>query len=162
MLSGPWKEANPPNSPSDSEDDYSIQLVIKSEEDMDSQSAVESDEDMDLEYIDTLTTPSAVLTTGPSLSSPSRYFPEGQCITTTGWHAYALWVVLHIIHGHFDHVPETVSLEFVTHIAVIANYYQCTEAVSLTVKFWLHVSFETPKCYGKEAIIWLCISWIFS
>ena len=50
-------------------------------------------------------------------------------IRTSDWNAEALLVLLDIIHGHHNHVPERLSQEHVAHIGLIADYYDCSDIV---------------------------------
>ncbi|KAG9508097.1 hypothetical protein J7337_001657 [Fusarium musae] len=82
-------------------------------------------------------------------------------ISTEGWDVHAFITVLRIIHGLNHQVPEAVSLSFFMDVAVIADYYQCTEAVSTVAKLWKPPFFELVL-RGKVSIMWLWIAWVFS
>ncbi|CEI63875.1 unnamed protein product [Fusarium venenatum] len=140
MLNGPWKEGDSANS----------------------QPASEAEDQMDLEDSGSSDSPVGSTPDSSSLSQAASDTPGDWEITITGWHAHALWMVLHIIHGQYRKVPHSVSLEFFAHVAVIANYYQCNEAVSLAAKFWCAAKNMTPAHYGREAIMWLSVAWVFS
>ncbi|XEU97720.1 hypothetical protein FSHL1_003006 [Fusarium sambucinum] len=140
MLDGPWKEGDSVNS----------------------QPASETEDQMDLAGSGSPDSPVDSTPDSPSPSQAASDTPGNWEITTTGWHAHALLMVLHIIHGQFHKVPHSVSLEFFTHVAVIANYYQCTEAVSFTSKLWRLANNTVPTHYGRGAIMWLSIAWVFS
>ncbi|KAF5001645.1 hypothetical protein FGRMN_951 [Fusarium graminum] len=79
-------------------------------------------------------------------------------ITTTGWDAHALSVVLNIIHGRQKDVPREIDLEFFASVAAIVNYYDCAEAVQLAAELWFQALYEAPDRYGYAPIMWLFIS----
>ncbi|KAM0342715.1 hypothetical protein ACHAPU_009326 [Fusarium lateritium] len=82
-------------------------------------------------------------------------------VTTTGWDAHALVVVLNIIHGQNQNVPQEISFEFFTNVAAIVNYYDCAMAVQLAAELWCRNMYSPPEYYGKSAIMWLFISRLF-
>ncbi|CAF3573994.1 unnamed protein product [Fusarium graminearum] len=140
MLSGPWKEANCTSSLPASEAEGQDMMELTGYAD----TFIGSIFDLSLPI--------------PAVPVASDYWE----ISTTGWHAHAFRVVLEVIHGQLRNFPEKVSLEFFTHVAVIANYYHCTEAVSLAARFWRVWNKDIPTSYGKRSIMWLYISWVFS
>ncbi|KAK3064938.1 hypothetical protein LTS18_001902, partial [Coniosporium uncinatum] len=76
--------------------------------------------------------------------------------------ADALVVVMRIIHGRTREVPRTVTLEILAKIAVIVDLYQCHEAVELFTDMWItHLKTTVPKMYSRDAVLWICISWVF-
>ncbi|SCV33221.1 uncharacterized protein FFB14_04396 [Fusarium fujikuroi] len=85
-------------------------------------------------------------------------------ILTTGWDVHAFVTVLRIIHGLNYQVPEVVSLSFFIDVAVIADYYQCVEAVSTAAKLWKPPFLKSGalNLRGKVSIMWLWIAWVFS
>ncbi|KAF4338698.1 hypothetical protein FBEOM_7404 [Fusarium beomiforme] len=101
-------------------------------------------------------------------SSPVVPSPQGPCapaireITTHGWSSYALYTVLNIIHHRNEHVPRSVNLSLFVDITVVVNYFQGVEAVSLAGEMWLTRLPKPPTTYGKESIMWLFITYVFS
>ncbi|CZR33319.1 uncharacterized protein FPRO_01802 [Fusarium proliferatum ET1] len=85
--------------------------------------------------------------TSPSSSTAIRE------VSTDGWNPHALITVLNIIHGRHNDVPQKVSVEFFVKVAVIVNYYQCTEAVHLPQIYGDRDSGGTtlPKITAKNA-----------
>ncbi|KAF5649224.1 hypothetical protein F25303_4761 [Fusarium sp. NRRL 25303] len=82
-------------------------------------------------------------------------------ISATDWNVHAFVTILNIIHGRNNEVPRSVGIKFVTDVAVIVNYYECAESVTLAAELWIARS-QVIKRYGKPSIMVLCISWIFS
>ncbi|KAM0242173.1 hypothetical protein ACHAP5_007329 [Fusarium lateritium] len=113
-----------------------------------------------------LTLPDAPEIPGPSsvptFISSLTWSPVVREVTTTGWNAHALVVVLNIIHGRHRDVPRNISLEFFADVAIIVDYYQCEKAVQLAADLWHNLIYKTPERYGKAAFMWLYISWVFS
>ncbi|RGP66329.1 hypothetical protein FSPOR_6707 [Fusarium sporotrichioides] len=95
-------------------------------------------------------------------SSPSNSSSEETDSSAEEWHAYALLTVFNIIHGKGSRVPRKVSLEFFAHVALIADFYDCTDNLSTTAELWYELNYKRPGKYGKEVIMWLFIAWVFS
>jgi len=76
--------------------------------------------------------------------------------------ADALVVAMNIIHGRTRKVPRTVTLEMLAKIAVTVDLYQCHEVVELFTDMWItHLKKTLPKTYSRDAVLWICISWVF-
>ncbi|KAJ3454817.1 hypothetical protein MRS44_013417 [Fusarium solani] len=84
-------------------------------------------------------------------------------VSATDWDPEAFVIVLDIIHGHHRSVPKSLSLEMLAKVAVIVDYYGCHEIIDVFVDIWLK---EMEKCpptiYGKDSLLWLLVSWVFS
>lgn len=100
----------------------------------------------------------------------SGEWAEGSALRTRGIteikvqtaNSEALWVLLHIIHGRTRKVPRTVSLDLLTQLAVLVDYYECHESVEVFSKIWIKSwNKRRPSSYCYDAIQWLCISWVF-
>ena len=117
----------------------------------------------------------------PSDQEPSNSeIPRSPCIrevSTTGWSADALLTVLNIIHSQCSEVPRSPNLDYLADVALIANYYQCSGALSLAVQLWLDRNPELSRLrinrsgipygvsglqYGTELLMWLFVGWVFS
>ncbi|KAI1039963.1 hypothetical protein LB505_005994 [Fusarium chuoi] len=106
-------------------------------------------------------------------------------IRTSEWDAEALLILLDIIHGHHSSVPKRPSLDVIAQIGVIADYYDCLEAVQIffqhchsSMKIWEEYSTRPPewgvmypppflslelctvKPFDDEATIGLFMAWI--
>jgi len=98
-------------------------------------------------------------------------FEEGQRLRTEGSTDIALGdddpdafeILLNIIHGLTRKVPRSVSLEMLTKLAVLVNYYQMHEAVELFSDTWIDslVKEGLPQSHSSETGRWLLIAWVF-
>jgi hypothetical protein len=78
------------------------------------------------------------------------------------WDVEALLVVLNIVHGRNNRVPKAVTLELLCKISVVVDYYNLSEAVRFPGWFWIDgLRASVPKTYGRELVLWLCVSWVF-
>ena len=76
--------------------------------------------------------------------------------------AEALLIVMKIIHSKTRTVPRAVTLEMLAKIAVIVDLYQFHEAVEVFTDMWVaHLRSDIPKVYSRDAVLWICISWVF-
>ncbi|KAF2728672.1 hypothetical protein EJ04DRAFT_503744 [Polyplosphaeria fusca] len=85
-------------------------------------------------------------------------------IETSGWDADALLLLLNVLHLKNSQVPDTVDLEMLAKIAVLMDYYECSEALQLCTKMWVQALGEAskvPNVMGRELIIWLFVAWTF-
>ncbi|KAJ5124567.1 uncharacterized protein N7515_008392 [Penicillium bovifimosum] len=78
-----------------------------------------------------------------------------------------LLIVLNIIHGRSQQVPKKLSLQQLTNIAVITDFFQCNEAIVMAAKTWkaaiekrspLFPSSVSPAIKIKS---WILISSVF-
>ncbi|KAL5610525.1 hypothetical protein FOBRF1_006642 [Fusarium oxysporum] len=58
-------------------------------------------------------------------------------ITASGWDPEAFNIVLTIMHGYHRDVPKSLSLEMLTKLAMIVDYYDCHESLELYADIWL-------------------------
>lgn len=83
-------------------------------------------------------------------------------IHTDGWDVRALDIVLRIIHHKWSEVPRSLSVELLSKLAIIVDYYQMQEIGQLIDIIWLsHLRREIPTSYKRELILWLCVSTVF-
>lgn len=72
-------------------------------------------------------------------------------------------ILMNIIHGRVRSVPRSVSLEMLVQIAVIVDYYDCHEVVELFADCWIReLSHSLPTEHGRDLLLWLAVSWVFS
>ncbi|KAF5599891.1 hypothetical protein FPANT_2948 [Fusarium pseudoanthophilum] len=84
-------------------------------------------------------------------------------ITASDWDPEAFKIVLTIIHGYNRDVPRSLSLEMLVKVAMIVNYYDCHESIELYTDIWLEgLRSEFPKSYGRDCVLCLFVSWVFS
>lgn len=80
-----------------------------------------------------------------------------------GWDVEALEIVMRIIHGRIANVPEIISLEMLAKIAVVVAHYHCDEAVKSHSDKWIsNLTEPLPTCYGRDLVLRLFTSWVFS
>ncbi|KAK5997829.1 hypothetical protein PT974_00192 [Cladobotryum mycophilum] len=83
-------------------------------------------------------------------------------VSAEGWDNEALRIVMCIIHGQTTELPRVVSLEKLAKIAVIVDYYKCHGAVDFFAKTWICNLYDFPTSYGRNLLLRLLISWVFS
>ncbi|KAH7179980.1 uncharacterized protein B0J16DRAFT_248340, partial [Fusarium flagelliforme] len=84
-------------------------------------------------------------------------------LTASDWDPEAFKIILSIIHGYHRDVPRSLSLEMLAKVAMIVDYYECNECVEIYIDMWLEgLSSKQPKVYGRDCILCLFISWVFS
>jgi hypothetical protein len=80
-----------------------------------------------------------------------------------GWDAEAFLIVMRVIHLQNRQVPKAVSLELMTKIAVIVDFYEFEEAVEGWTDRWLALLLRSPvpQRYCRDVVLWICIARIF-
>jgi hypothetical protein len=84
-------------------------------------------------------------------------------ILAENWDAEAFLILLNVLHLRNRQVPRSVSLSMLTKIAVLADYYNCTEAIELSTEIWVKDLKDTtpiPSNYCRDLILWMCIAWV--
>lgn len=82
-------------------------------------------------------------------------------IQATEWDAEALVILLDIIHGHHRDVPKRISVETLSHIAIIVDYYGCHEIMELVFTAWMAYRGDFESFVKQDPSRWLFISWVF-
>ncbi|QGI70886.1 hypothetical protein CEK26_003220 [Fusarium fujikuroi] len=77
------------------------------------------------------------------------------------WDAEALVILLDIIHGHHREVPKRISVETLSHIAIIVDYYGCHEIMELVFAAWVSYLGPPEEFVKQDPMRWLFISWVF-
>ena len=74
-----------------------------------------------------------------------------------------LIILLNIIHGRTRQVPRSVSLDLLSRLAVLINYYAMLESVELFSDTWIeNLKREgMPTEYNEHVLPWLFIFWVF-
>ncbi|KFY30484.1 hypothetical protein V493_01874 [Pseudogymnoascus sp. VKM F-4281 (FW-2241)] len=92
-----------------------------------------------------------------------RLRSDGNLVMRLSDDSEALIILMNTIHGITKSIPRKVTLETLTELAILINYYQLHEVVGLASEMWIadlkQKSF--PTCYVPEVINWLFISWVF-
>ncbi|RYP42997.1 hypothetical protein DL768_010139 [Monosporascus sp. mg162] len=83
-------------------------------------------------------------------------------INTEGWDTEAMFIVLSIIHSRTSSIPRTVTLEKLSKIAVLVDYYKLHEALHFFASLWIdNLRSSLPTVYDRDLILWICVSWVF-
>ena len=72
-------------------------------------------------------------------------------------------IILNIIHCRMARVPHVVDFDTLTELAVLADYFQCHEALEPYPSIWLrHLKNSVPSMYCRDLVKWIFISWVFN
>ncbi|KAL2150167.1 hypothetical protein VTH82DRAFT_7843 [Thermothelomyces myriococcoides] len=83
-------------------------------------------------------------------------------ITADDWDPKAMLILLNLIHGCNNQVSRTLSLELLCKVSVLVDYYRVHEAVRFPSLQWVSaIRSSIPQTYGRDLMLWLCISWVF-
>lgn len=78
------------------------------------------------------------------------------------WDPDALSIVMNIIHGRTRQVPREVTIETLGKIAVIVDYYGCSEAVEVFSDMWINkLKDSIPAVSIIDTMVWILVSWVF-
>ncbi|KAL2826328.1 hypothetical protein BDW59DRAFT_161167 [Aspergillus cavernicola] len=91
------------------------------------------------------------------------YLQKGSVeITAESWDIEALLILLRAIHGQHYQIPRKLTLEMLAKVAVLADYYECKEAMFIWTGIWVDALEEKiPTTCSRDLILWLWISWFF-
>ncbi|KAJ5926369.1 hypothetical protein N7516_008142 [Penicillium verrucosum] len=91
------------------------------------------------------------------------YFKKGSVeVTAESWDIEALMILLRAIHGQYYRIPRKLTLEMLAKIAVIADYYECREALYFLTDMWIkNVEEKIPTAVSRDLVLWLWIAWFF-
>ncbi|KAJ5805563.1 uncharacterized protein N7503_003165 [Penicillium pulvis] len=83
-------------------------------------------------------------------------------VTADGWDIEAFMIVLRAIHGQHYLIAQKLSLEMLAKVTVIADYYECKNALYLLKDMWIkNVKGDIPTTLSRDLILWLWIAWFF-
>ncbi|KAL4995494.1 hypothetical protein BDV10DRAFT_174621 [Aspergillus recurvatus] len=83
-------------------------------------------------------------------------------ITVESWDLEAILILLRAIHGQNYRIPRKLTIELLAKVAVIADYYDCREAVDILGHMWINALEEAiPLTYCRDLVLWLWVSWFF-
>lgn len=106
---------------------------------------------------------SAMLCGGWKESAGSVESQSSYKIGATDWNTEAFLLLMNIIHGHHRKVPRFVDLDTLAQLSILVDYYKCHEITEFFAHLWMdELSFALPTSYGRESVIWLSVSWVFS
>ncbi|QYT01573.1 hypothetical protein H0G86_008607 [Trichoderma simmonsii] len=84
-------------------------------------------------------------------------------VTAEEWDQEALLILMNIIHGQTTEIPRAMSLEMLAKMSALVDYYMCHKAVHFFAQTWIaNLTDPVPEIYGRELLLRLCISWVFS
>ncbi|KGO46310.1 hypothetical protein PEX2_066600 [Penicillium expansum] len=91
------------------------------------------------------------------------YLQKGSVeVTAESWDIEALLILLRAIHGKYYEIPRKLTLEMLAKVAVIADYYECNEALYIMKDIWINNLEENiPATYSRDLVLWLWVSWFF-
>ncbi|KAJ5751419.1 uncharacterized protein N7511_008384 [Penicillium nucicola] len=73
-----------------------------------------------------------------------------------------LMILLQAIHGQYYHIPRKLTLEMLAKVAVIADYYDCKEALYFQTDMWImNVEENIPTAVSRDLTLWLWVAWFF-
>lgn len=85
-------------------------------------------------------------------------------IAAEDWDKEAFVILMNIFHLRNREVPRTVTLEMLAKIAVLADYYECSESIELFTDMWiahLRTKVTIPTIYCRDLVLWIWVSWVF-
>ncbi|KAJ5031504.1 hypothetical protein J3E72DRAFT_391494 [Bipolaris maydis] len=85
-------------------------------------------------------------------------------IKCLGWDPEAFEILLNTLHTRYRRVPKQLSLEMLTKIAVMVDYYECWEAFELISQTWIRhirVCHPMPQTYSRDLMLWMLVTWVF-
>ncbi|CAF3451611.1 unnamed protein product [Fusarium graminearum] len=100
---------------------------------------------------------------GPFVEGNADHRSGLRQVTASDWDPKAFNIVLTVIHGYHRDVPRSLDLEMLAKVAMIVDYYECHEIFELYAEIWIgRLQSEVPTVYGRDCILCLFISWVFS
>lgn len=101
--------------------------------------------------------------TGPWKENTSR---SGSLynVDASNWDEEAFNILMNILHGNINNIPQSVDLELLGKIAVLVDYYKCHDVVTLHVSPWIDELKRTEgvaRKYSRNLVLWLFVSYVF-
>jgi hypothetical protein len=73
-----------------------------------------------------------------------------------------LLILLNIIHARTTRVPLLVTVNQLTELAIMTDYFQCHDAVGVYSNMWKEsLKTQIPTKYSPAILKWILISWVF-
>lgn len=83
-------------------------------------------------------------------------------ITAEDWDIEAFLILLRAIHAQQSQIPRKLSLEMLANVAVLINYYDCKDTVSILTEVWINgLNEEIPQTCSREVLLWVWVSQFF-
>ncbi|KAJ5523226.1 hypothetical protein N7513_012770 [Penicillium frequentans] len=91
------------------------------------------------------------------------YFQKGSVeITAETWDIDALMIVLQAMHCQHYLISEILTLDMLAKVAVIADYYECKNALHPLKEKWIQkLEEKVPTTVSRDLVLWLWIAWFF-
>ncbi|KAM0208200.1 hypothetical protein ACHAPA_007147 [Fusarium lateritium] len=78
------------------------------------------------------------------------------------WDSEAFLMLMNILHHKTQKVPRTITLETLTKIATLVDYYDCHEAINIWVEKWIsNLSLPEPNYYSRDLLMRLTVARVF-
>lgn len=72
------------------------------------------------------------------------------------WDPDALLILMNVIHSQTRRIPRSISLEMLTKLAILLDYYEYIEVTELISEVWLNNLRESlPDTYCRDLILWI-------
>ncbi|KAH6875144.1 hypothetical protein BKA58DRAFT_284069, partial [Alternaria rosae] len=84
-------------------------------------------------------------------------------ITADDWEEEAFLLLMNMLHLRSPQIPKSASLELLTKLGILVDYYDCASAVEFFTTVWLNKlhSFEMQSSYCRELMLWIWVSSVF-
>ncbi|KAK1506599.1 hypothetical protein CABS01_16892 [Colletotrichum abscissum] len=83
--------------------------------------------------------------------------------TLKGFDVDATLILMQVIHGQLHETPTAVTLELLAKISVLVDYLGCHQAFRFVSRIWFaEMTVSPPNHYGRELVLWILISKVFS
>lgn len=85
-------------------------------------------------------------------------------IVASDWDKEAFRILLNALHLRSHAIPRIITLEMLTKIAIIVDYYKCYEAIQLCSEMWIrHLEAAVPimSAYTQDVDMWMFVAWVF-
>ena len=69
-------------------------------------------------------------------------------------------ILLDILHGYSNKVPQDMALDRLVKFATLIDYYECDNAVNFFARSWLNM-IESPSEFTEDVLKMLWVSWVF-
>ncbi|KAH7016091.1 uncharacterized protein B0I36DRAFT_42445 [Microdochium trichocladiopsis] len=106
-----------------------------------------------------------------TFNGPRRQLPRNEGarleVEQHKWDATAVLILLSILHARSENIPQQVTLDMLTQIAVLVDYYKCHEATNSVASAWINALEQDPATrppvyHGRESVMWLFVAWVFA
>ncbi|KAH6622467.1 hypothetical protein C7974DRAFT_315095 [Boeremia exigua] len=85
-------------------------------------------------------------------------------VSAEDWDEEAFFILMNVFHLRNHSIPRKITLEMLAKIAILVDYYECSESVDMFIDIWvadLRKTSPVPTTYCRDLILWMWISWNF-